>query len=335
MKNQITMSKPYRWGILGLGGIAHKVASDLKQIEGAILYAVASRSLEKAKAFAADFKAEKAYGSYIDLAKDPEVDIIYVATPHVFHFEHALLGLEHHKAVLCEKPIAMNAAQLSRMISEAKRKNMFLMEGLWTNFMPHLHKVYDLTQKEIYGKCLKIEADFSFKAEFNPEARLFNKNLGGGALLDIGIYPVYLALKLLGLPQDIKATAQFSKTGVDVSNAIQFQYPGGAEAHLSSSFAKTTPSKAKVYFEKATVELGSRFHQTDQLTITTEAGEEHLDFHYLPNGYQFEIKHVHDCLDQGLTQSPEMSLKASLELLQTLDTIRKQIGLRYNEDLDQ
>ena len=334
MKNQITMSKPYRWGILGLGGIAHKVASDLKQVEGAILYAVASRSLEKAKAFAGDFKAEKAYGSYKDLAKDPEVDIIYVATPHVFHFEHALLGLQHHKAVLCEKPIAMNAAQLSRMISEAKRKNMFLMEGLWTNFMPHVQKVYDLTQKEIYGKCLKIEADFSFKAEFDTEARLFNKNLGGGALLDIGIYPVYLALKLLGLPQDIKATAQFSKTGVDVSNAIQFQYPSGAVAKLSSSFAKTTPSKAKVYFEKASVELGSRFHQTDQLTITTEAGEEHLDFHYSPNGYQFEIEHVHDCLDQGLTQSPEMSLKASLELLQTLDTIRKQIGLRYKEDLD-
>jgi predicted dehydrogenase len=334
MKNQITMSKPYRWGILGLGGIAHKVASDLKQIEGAILYAVASRSLEKAKAFAADFKAEKAYGSYIDLAKDPEVDIIYVATPHVFHFEHALLGLEHHKAVLCEKPIAMNAAQLSRMISEAKRKNMFLMEGLWTNFMPHLQKVYDLTQKEIYGKCLKIEADFSFKAEFDTEARLFNKNLGGGALLDIGIYPVYLALKLLGLPQNIKATAQFSKTGVDVSNTIQFQYSSGAVAHLSSSFARTTPSKAKVYFEKATVEFGPRFHETDQLSITTKAGEEHLDFQYSPNGYQFEIEHVHDCLDQGLTQSPEMSLKASLELLQTLDTIRKQIGLRYKEDLD-
>jgi predicted dehydrogenase len=334
MKNQITMSQPYRWGILGLGGIAHKFASDLKQVEGAILNAVASRSLEKAKAFAADFKAEKAYGSYIDLAKDPEVDIIYVATPHVFHFEHALLGLQHHKAVLCEKPIAVNAAQLSRMISEAKRKNMFLMEGLWTNFMPHLQKVYDLTQQEIYGKCLKIEADFSFKAEFDTQSRLFNKNLGGGALLDIGIYPVYLALKLLGLPQNIKATAQFSKTGVDVSNTIQFHYSGGAVAHLSSSFAKTTPSKAKVYFEKATVELGPRFHETDQLTITTKAGEEHLDFHYSPNGYQFEIEHVHDCLEQGLTQSPEMSLEASLELLQTLDTIREQIGLRYKEDLD-
>jgi predicted dehydrogenase len=334
MKNQIMMSHSYRWGILGLGRIAHKVASDIKHVEGAILYAVASRSLEKAKAFAGDFKAEKAYGSYIDLVKDPEVDIIYVATPHAFHFEHVLLGLQHHKAVLCEKPIAVNVDQLNQMIFEAKRTNSFLMEGLWTNFMPHLKKVYDLTQQETYGKCIKIEADFSFKAEFDAEARLFNKSLGGGALLDIGIYPVYLALKLLGVPQNIKANAQFSKTGVDVSNTIDFEYPSGAVALLSSSFAKSTPSKARVYFERASIEFGSRFHNTDQLTITTEAGEEHLDFHYLPNGFQFEIQHVHDCLERGLTQSLEMPLKASLELLQTLDTIRKQIGLRYREDLD-
>jgi predicted dehydrogenase len=152
--------------------------------------------------------------------------------------------------------------------------------------------------------------------------------------LDIGIYPVYLALKLLGVPQNIKANAQFSKTGVDVSNTIHFEYPSGAVALLSSSFAKSTPSKARVYFESASIEFGSRFHNTDQLSITTEAGEEHLDFHYLPNGFQFEIQHVHDCLERGLTQSLEMPLKASLQLLQTLDTIRKQIGLRYREDLD-
>jgi predicted dehydrogenase len=328
------MSRPYRWGIIGLGKIAHKFASDLMQVEGATLYAVASRSLEKANAFAADFKVKKAYGTYEDLARDLEVDIIYVATPHVFHFEHSVLGLQLHKAVLCEKPIGMNAAQLSRMISEAKRNKVFLMEALWTNFMPHLKKVHDLTQKETYGKCLKIEADFSFEAEFDADSRLFNKNLGGGALLDIGIYPVYLALKLLGLPQDIKASAEFSKTGVDVSNTMQFDYASGATAQLSSSIAKNTPSKAKVYFEKATVEMGSNFHETDQLTITTKAGEEHLDFHYLPHGYQFEIDYVQNCLDQGLTQSPDMSFNDSLELLQTLDSIRDQIGLRYKEDLD-
>lgn len=326
------MKNTFNWGIIGLGGIAQKFASDLQDVRGARLYAVASRSIEKAQHFASEFGAKTAYGSYEDLAKDPHVDVIYIATPHVFHAENTLMCFKHNKAVLCEKPMAMNASQIETMIQTSKHKALFLMEGLWTNFMPHLNKVHEINLHNTYGTCLKVEADFSFTAEFNPKKRLFNKDLGGGALLDIGIYPVYLALKLLGSPQSIKATCKFAETGVDSSNLIQFQYASGATAALSSSFEKDTPSIAKIYFEKATIELGSRFHETDKLKITTDSGIDHIDFHYPSHGYQFEIKHVQYCLEKGLTQSPDMPLSASLELIQTLDKIREKIGLQYPQD---
>lgn len=326
------MKNTHNWGIIGLGGIAKKFASDLRDVEGANLYAVASRTQEKAQKFASEFNVETAYGSYEELAKDPKVDIIYIATPHVFHAENTLMCLEHKKAVLCEKPMAMNASQLKTMIETSKQKSLFLMEGLWTNFMPHLDKVHQINLHKTHGKCLKVEADFSFKAEFNTEKRLFNKDLGGGALLDIGIYPVYLALKFLGPPQDIEATCELSSTGVDISNQIHFKYASGATAELSSSFAKITPSQAKVYFENATVEFGSRFHGTDKLNIKTNSGVDHIDFHYPSHGYQFEIKHVQDCLEKELTQSPEWPLQSSLELLETLDKIREVMGLSYKED---
>ncbi|GAA0754874.1 Gfo/Idh/MocA family protein [Psychroflexus lacisalsi] len=327
------MKKTHNWGIIGLGGIAHKFASDLRDVESAQLYAVASRSIKKAQNFASEFVVEKAYGAYETLAKDPKVDIIYIATPHVFHYENTMMCLEHGKAVLCEKPMAINARQLKTMIRTSKEKSLFLMEGLWTNFMPHLQKVNQLNQHKTYGKCLKVEADFSFEAEFDTEKRLFNKGLGGGALLDIGIYPVYLALKLLGPPQEIEASCEFSSTGVDISNQINFKYASVATAKLSSSFAKNTPCKAKVYFENATVELGPSFHQTDQLKIETNSGVDHIDFHYPTHGYQFEIEHVQDCLERKLTQSPDWSLQSSLVLTETLDKIREQFGLVYSEDL--
>ena len=324
--------KSYRWGILGLGNIAQKFASDLNSVKGAKLYAVASRTERKAKAFAENNNAEMYYGSYRALADDPQVDIVYIATPHVFHMEHALMCIKRKKAVLCEKPVAMNSFQLEIMINAAKANKCFLMEGLWTNFMPHLQKVHQLNQKKTYGRCLKVEADFSFKAEFNPSNRLFNKDLGGGALLDIGIYPVYLALKFLGLPNDIKASCEYTSTEVDASNQIAFSYPNGTSAELSSSFLKTTPSKAKVYFEEATVEFGSRFHETDRLEIESKSGTDYFDFKYPTHGYQFEIQHVHDCLDRGLLESDQMPLKTSFELISTLDKIRKIIGLVYKED---
>jgi len=324
--------KSFRWGIIGLGNIAQRFASDLNCVKGGELYAVASRSGDKAKTFAEKNNAQAYYDSYLALAKDPNVEVVYIATPHVYHAEHTLMCLKHNKAVLCEKPIAMNAHQFKTMEDAAKANRCFLMEGLWTNFMPHLQKVYELSQQKTYGRCLKVEADFSFKAEFDPSKRLFNKDLGGGALLDIGIYPVYLALKLLGLPDGIEASCEYSSTGVDVSNQIDFSYSNGASAELSSSFLKTTPSKAKVYFEQATVELGSRFHETDQLSIKTKTDTQSLDFNYPDNGYQFEIIHTQNCLDHRRLESDEMPLKSSFELISTLDKIRKIIGLVYKED---
>jgi predicted dehydrogenase len=322
-------TKTYKWGILGPGKIAHKFAKGLAQVPGAELYAVASRSVAKAEEFAKEFNATKFYGSYEDLVKDEEVDIIYVATPHVFHREHTLLCLKHKKAVLCEKPFAMNKEQVNEMILTAKKENIFLMEALWTYFLPHYQYVLELVKSEKFGKITGLEADFGFEAPYLPENRLLNKDLGGGSLLDIGIYPVFAALTLLGKPDTISAKAEFSETGVDESCNIVFNYQNGVRAHLLSTIDKTTPTTATINFEKATVTINRRFHEPTSVTILHNDQEETISFDVNTNGYNFEAEHVQQMLAQGRTESTVMSFEKSLELIGLLDGIREEIGLVY------
>ena len=212
------------WGIIGLGKIANKFAADLQYSETAQLYGVASQDLNKAKKFSTKYNAQKYYGSYQALANAPEIDIIYVATPHVFHFENTMMCLKQNKAVLCEKPMGMNAKEVRLMIEEASTRNLFLMEGLWTRFIPATEKLIELLAQNVIGQVTSLQADFGFKGDSNPENRIFNKNLGGGSLLDIGIYPIYLSLLVLGIPTDITATAQLTETGVDRFCAMEFHY---------------------------------------------------------------------------------------------------------------
>ena len=318
-----------RWGILGLGKIAHQFAKDLQTVKGAKLYAVGSRTQAKADEFVEQYHAEKAYASYEELLDDKSVDIVYIATPNVFHCENTLACLHAGKAVLCEKPFAMNQSEVQKMIDLAKSKNIFLMEALWSNFMPTIETLKQYKTENTYGNIKHLQAEFCFEAPFDPEKRLFNPKLGGGALLDIGIYPVYLALKLLGKPRHISAKSKMSTTGVDLETQIIFDYDAGVKAELFCSFDKTTPSEALISFENAEIKLHSRFHDTDKMSITTKGKKTLKDFKYQAKGYHFEIAHVQECLAKGLSESPSMSFAFSLELIETLDEIRSKIGLEY------
>ncbi|MBN1651101.1 MAG: Gfo/Idh/MocA family oxidoreductase [Bacteroidales bacterium] len=221
------MSKIINWGIIGLGKIAHKFAEDLQLVEDANLLAVASRDIENAKSFAKKFSANQFYSSYKALVENPNVDVVYIATPHALHYEHTLLCLNANKAVLCEKAFAMNAAEVKEMIRTAKARNVFLMEALWTRFIPGTLKTLALIKEGSIGKIHSVEADFGFIGDTDPEKRLFNKRLGGGALFDIGIYPVFLSILILGAPKYINAHATMAATGVDAEVKITFAYESG------------------------------------------------------------------------------------------------------------
>lgn len=323
------MSK-INWGIIGLGKIAHQFAKDMQVVTDAELYAVASRTQSKANEFKDTHHAKKAYGSYEDLLRDDKVDVIYIATPHVFHAENSIATMKAGKAVLCEKAFAMNQTEVQNMIDIAKDKNVFLMEALWTNFMPTLKTLKRYQEEQTFGTIKNLKAEFCFKAPFDPEKRLFNPKLGGGALLDIGIYPVYLALKLLGKPKHILAESKLSKTGVDTETKITFQYANGTKADLFCSFEQTTASEAIIEFEEATIKLSPRFHETDKLSIIKKNSTTQKDFNYKAKGYHFEIEHVNECLKNNIKESPLIPLDFSLDLIKTLDEIRSIIGLKYS-----
>ena len=327
------MSEKVRWGILGLGNIAGKFVHDLLLVENAVLQGVASRDAAKALSFAEKYGALSAHEGYDALANDPEIDIIYIATPHIFHFEHTMLCLKAGKAVLCEKPMAMNAKEAKTMIDEAKKRNLFLMEGLWTRFIPGTEKVLELLDDDAIGAIDFIKAEFGFKGDGNLESRVYNKSLGAGSLLDIGIYPVYLSLLLLGVPVAIRAIANYTETGVDASCSMLLDYAGGIKAYLESTIMADTPVEALIYGSKGSLQIHSRFHHPKEITFKRNDGNtESFIVEYKGEGYYHEILEVMHCLQQGLTQSPKMPHSLSLQLMQVLDRVRKEIGLEYDEE---
>jgi len=235
-------SKTINLAILGLGKIAHEFAKDVSLVEGVALVAVASRNLEKAKQFATEYDVANYYDSYKELATSPEVNLIYIATPNNFHFEHATLCIESGKAVICEKPFALNSTQVFKMIAKAKERQVFLMEAMWTRFIPATQRVIDIIADGTIGQITGINADFGFAAATDLNSRLYNKELGGGSLLDIGIYPIYLSYLLLGMPNHINATATLSSTGVDSNCEVLFKY-ANAECKLEALLLKQHQQK--------------------------------------------------------------------------------------------
>lgn len=312
--------KNYRWGILGIGKIAQKFASDLALLPQARLTAAASRSEERAADFARRYGAPLHFGSYEALAACPDVDIVYIATPHVSHCEAALMCLEQGKAVLCEKPLAMNALQVERMMEASARHDAFLMEAVWTRFMPATLAMLELIQAGAIGQVVAVKADFGFAAHYDPQGRLFNPALGGGALLDIGIYPAFLALLVLGMPARIRAAASFGPSRVDEDTAMIFEYDHGAMAHLHANLRYDTPIEAQIYGTAGHIHLHSRWHHARELTLhRKDHAPEVFRYDYPGLGYQFEAAEVMRCLDAGLRESPLLPLDFSLSLAKILD----------------
>lgn len=319
-----------KFGIIGLGKIANKFAQDLIKVEGCVLQAVGSRDLMKAKDFALTYQAAQYYSSYEEVAADPEVDVIYIATPHVFHFDNTMMCLHAGKAVICEKPFAMNLKEVEIMINTAREKNLFLMEALWTRFIPGTVKVMELIEQNSIGEVHSIQANFGYLATTDPSSRLMAKELGGGSLLDIGIYPVFISLLLVGIPREIRSIAQLTTTGIDQHCAMLLKFKNGATAILESSFLAQTSNTAVIYGSKGKITMQAPFHHTENISVEIHNKEPyHIHTPLVNNGYFHEIEEVKNCLLSGQLESDKMSLENSLELTRTLDLIRSQINLAY------
>ena len=323
-----------RWGILGCGKIARKFASDLKLVKDASLAAVASTDDRRAKEFAKTFNADIAFNSYDALVTSDKVDVIYIATPHGFHREHALLCLNNKKSVLCEKALALNSIQVKDMIEASRANKVFLMEAFWTKFLPQYQKVSELINHGDIGKLKLIQADFGFCAEQPTPQRLYDPKLGGGALLDIGIYPLFLATSLLGRPDGVEAVMSPYPSGVDEQISAVLKYNNGALAITSATFAAHTPVEATIVGTEGYIRMTNRFHNaTANVEVVNSKGARPVSVSKEEGfGYQFEARHVGECLRKNLIESPIMSHADSLLLMETMDRIRAKCGIRYEVD---
>jgi predicted dehydrogenase len=324
------MTNTIKWGILGAGKIAAKFAADLNKTECTELVAVASTSLERAQQFALNHQAQHAFGNYEDLFS-ADIDVVYVATPHTYHKEHTLLCLNNGVGVLCEKPFAMDETEVDQMIALARTNKVFLMEAMWTRFLPSTLKVQSWISEGKIGNIKTIHADFGFKAIFDEKSRLFNPSLGGGAFLDIGIYPAFLSLLLLGYPSKIFAASIFAKTGTDETTSFVYQYDNQSTAVLNCTVVSHTDCEARIYGEFGSIRIHSRFHEANRLTLYTLDGieVETLDFPRDTFGYNYEIEEVNHCLRNKLLESPNWSLADSNKLIHLLDKTREAAKIVY------
>lgn len=319
-----------RWGILATGVIAHKFAKGLQVTPGAELVAVGSRSQAAADKFGDTFGIPHRYASYEALAGDPEVDVIYVSTPHPLHKDNTLLCLEAGKAVLCEKPFALNAAEAEAMIKLARQKKLFLMEAMWTRFLPAVIKVRQLIAEDAIGEVRMLMADLGFRAEFDPTGRLFDPALGGGALLDVGIYPVSFASMIFGTPVKVTSLAHLGATGVDEQSAMLLSYAGGQLSLLAAAVRVDIPSEAIIMGTKGQIRVHAPIYCPVRLTLSRpEQGEEIIDLPLEGNGYNYQALEVMNCLRKGWLESATMPLDETLAIMRTMDEIRTPWGLKY------
>jgi predicted dehydrogenase len=321
--------KTIRWGILSTARIAAAFCEALQMVPDAELVAVGSRTLEAAAAFGQRFDIPHCHGSYEALARDPEVDVIYVCTPHIFHYDHALLCLQQHKHVLCEKAFTMNARQAEELIQTARAKGLFLMEAMWTRFFPIVEPLKQTLRDGAIGEVALLSLDFPAYRAFDPEDRLFKKELGGGALLDLGVYPVSFASMLLGAPEEVCGVAQFGPTQVDVQSAYTLKYASGAIASLAASFRTPAARSAVIYGTHGFIRMQGEWFHPSAFTVVADGREDTVERPYAGNGYQFEIQAATEAIQRGDTESPFMPLDETLQIMRTLDRLRASWGLVY------
>jgi predicted dehydrogenase len=324
------MVEPIRWGILGTGWIANEFALGLKQLPDAELVAVGSRTRKSAQRFAEQHAVPHRHASYQALASDPDVDVLYVATPNPLHKEHAVLCLESGKPVLCEKPFALNAREAEEIIQAARDAKLFLMEAMWSRFFPLMARLRQLLAEGAIGDVQVLVADLSLRFDFDPADRRYALDLGGGALLDLGVYLVSFASMIMGSPAEITSLAHLGETGVDEQAGIVLRYDQGQLSTLYTSIRMDSPLEAVLMGTKGQIRLHPWWIRPSKLTLSLSSGETTtVEMPYEGNGYQFEAAEVMACLRANKLESDLMPLDETLSIIQTLDVIRAQWGLIY------
>ena len=325
--------RPVRWGILGAGNIAATVAADIAALPGHVLQAVGARDASRAASFASTHGVARSYGSYAELVADPDVDVVYVATTHGQHHEHALLCLRAGMPVLVEKAFTLNATQAAEVVAEARARRLFCMEAMWVRFHPLVTQVSQLLADGVIGDVIGVRADLSKRFEFDASHRLFDLAAGGGALLDLGVYPAAVVWTWLGRPDTVQATGSLSPTGSDLSVGLQWGYADGRLAQLYCSAAGDSPFAALVTGTRGWISLEPRIHRGRRLVVHT--GDRDV-VHEAPavagNGYRAEIAEVARCLRAGELESPSVPLDDTVGILEVLDEARRQLGVRYPAD---
>jgi predicted dehydrogenase len=324
------MSDVIRWGILGTGNIATSFATGVATMRDAQLAAVGSRSQATADAYGDRFNIERRYASYAELAHDPDLDVIYIATPHSLHLENMLLCFEAGKPVLCEKPFTINASQARQAIERARQRKLFAMEATWMRFTPMMVEIRKLLAEEVIGDVRMVNADFGIRVDFDPKFRLFDPELGGGGLLDVGIYPLSLAQMILGTPAQITGLAELGQTGIDEQSACVLGYAGGELAVLHSAIRTETPQEATIMGTEGWIRIHSPWWMPQVMSIHKPgATPQIVEIPFEADGYTYEAAEVHRCLREGKLESELMPLAETVAIQETMDTLRAQWGMRY------
>ncbi|MDT0303721.1 Gfo/Idh/MocA family protein [Streptomonospora wellingtoniae] len=329
MTNDLSSSTPVRWGILGTGGIAHRFMTGLRAVDDAEVVAVGSRSAATADRFARTWDIPRSHATYAELAADEGVDVVYVATPHNFHHEPTVTCLRAGRHVLCEKPLAVNAGQAAAMTGAAASADRFLMEAMWTRFAPATRKVRDLLAEGAIGEVRMVQAGIGGRMDYDPQGRLFSPDLAGGALLDVGVYPVAFASMVLGDLTSVQAQAHKAPTGVDSQVAMTVTGSGGTLGVLSCSIEAPIPRRADIVGTRGSIALTDWFCPSGLVLHREGADPERFDYPHTANGFEYEVMEVHRRLRAGERQSPLMSWRESVRIAEALDAARERIGVVY------
>ncbi len=318
-----------RWGVLGPGRIAHRFVREALAYTAQLVTAVGSRSGARAGAFAHEFGIENVHDDYESLVADPDVDVVYVATPHSHHLENALLAIAAGKHVLVEKPVTRNASEARRMFGAAREAGVFVMEAMWTSFLPHVRELNALLERGEIGTVVGLAADHGQALSFGPEHRLMNPDLAGGAILDLGVYPISFAHLVLGQPDAITAVGSLTPTGVDGHASLALSYRSGAYALLDTTLWAATPCVAWIAGDRGRVVVERQFYHPTQFRLTRLDGTSWTYDGRVPGGFQYQIAEVARAVAAGETQSPLRTWHATVEVLEIMDTARDQLGVVY------
>ena len=319
-----------RWGILGPGGISVTILNDFR-IAGIQVDAVGSRSLERALSYAKEHSVDRAYGSYQELVDDPDLDVIYISTPHNSHYENAIQAIRAGKHVLVEKPFTLSANQAIGIATEAKEHNVFAMEAMWTRFLPNHTRLFEIIQSGVIGAPKYLIADHNQYLPIATAPRLHDPKLGGGALLDLGVYPISFAHRLFGKPERIMASSVLTSQKIDEATATVFEYSGGRQALTHCGMTVAGPVTATVMFDSGRVEMSRSFYEHSSFEVFDQTNQliDSYEGNIEGRGMQFQALEVERCIEAGLLESSVMSLAETIEIMQVMDEIRSQTGIEY------